>query len=169
MFIFEFLQGPSNAPLAWAAAFAGVLLLLFVGVVRLSVPSAVKIKSDPAGAEVLVDGVLRGQTPIKLAGLSRGRHTLEVREAGYEGKTLDFEIAAFAPSQKSVSLTKREEPVAQAVAPNQPEGGSRGLASIFAVGAPSETPAKSADRRKGKVTLGPSHPEQWQGRRASGH
>ncbi|MBI5549019.1 MAG: hypothetical protein HY901_34480, partial [Deltaproteobacteria bacterium] len=67
--LFEVFQGPSNAPLAWGALLAAVGVLFFVGITRMSVPSAVKVVSEPAGAEVVVDGTPRGHAPLVLRDL----------------------------------------------------------------------------------------------------
>ena len=95
---FEVCQGPANAPLAWGAILAAVGALLFVGIVRLSVPSSIKIVSDPAGAEVVVDGVSRGQAPVVVKDLPRGRHSVEVRRDGFQPKVLTADIGAFSSS-----------------------------------------------------------------------
>jgi ribosomal protein L40E len=41
------------------------------------------ITSDPSGADVYVDGRLRGRTPLQLADLAPGRHELRITRAGY--------------------------------------------------------------------------------------
>ena len=50
---------------------------------RPSVGASVDIISDPAGAEVMLGGRLRGRTPLHLSGLSLGRYPLEVRKEGF--------------------------------------------------------------------------------------
>ena len=40
--------------------------------------AAIEIRSEPAGARVLVDGVARGNTPIVVTGLTAGRHEVQV-------------------------------------------------------------------------------------------
>jgi hypothetical protein len=40
--------------------------------------AAVEVRSEPSGARVLVDGVPRGNTPIVVAGLTAGRHEVQV-------------------------------------------------------------------------------------------
>ena len=94
--LFEMFQGPANAPLAWGAMLAAVGVLLFVGIVQLSVPSSIKVLANPSGAEVLVDGVSRGQAPLVLKDLPRGRHTVAVRKDGYQTKIWTADIGAFA-------------------------------------------------------------------------
>jgi hypothetical protein len=41
------------------------------------------IVSEPTGAEVLIDGVLRGTAPLNLNGLTLGEHTVEIRLDGH--------------------------------------------------------------------------------------
>ena len=62
--VFEMAQGPANAPMAWGAIAAAVVALVFVGITRLSVPSSIQVVSEPSGAEVMVDGVNKGVTPL---------------------------------------------------------------------------------------------------------
>jgi hypothetical protein len=40
--------------------------------------AAIEVRSEPAGARVLVDGVARGTTPIVVTGLTAGRHEVQV-------------------------------------------------------------------------------------------
>jgi serine/threonine-protein kinase len=49
-------------------------------------PWKTAVRSDPEGAEVFLDGELRGVTPLPgLEVPGEGRHTLELRQVGYEG------------------------------------------------------------------------------------
>jgi len=41
---------------------------------------SIRVSTDPAGAEVLVDGVLHGRSPLMIDGLAEGTHTLLVRD-----------------------------------------------------------------------------------------
>jgi len=45
--IFEVMQGPANAPLAWGAILAAVGALLFVGIARLSSPRRSRWSASP--------------------------------------------------------------------------------------------------------------------------
>ena len=44
---------------------------------------AVRIESDPPGAEVLIDGALIGQTPLSLPRPRTGEHAIVLRQRGY--------------------------------------------------------------------------------------
>ncbi len=46
-------------------------------------PGVVTINSTPSGATVKVNGTSRGETPLRLTGLSAGRHELELSRSGY--------------------------------------------------------------------------------------
>jgi hypothetical protein len=46
---------------------------------------AVEVESFPPGARVIVDGREVGRTPLRVAGLRRGRHEVEVRADGHLG------------------------------------------------------------------------------------
>ncbi|HEY3451211.1 MAG TPA: PEGA domain-containing protein [Myxococcales bacterium] len=127
---FEVCQGPANAPLAWGAILAAIGALFFVGIVRLSVPSSIKVVADPAGAEVVVDGVSRGQTPVVLKDLPRGRHNVEVRKDGYQVKVLTADIGAF--SQRFYLANLVPVPAKSAVT-QQEAAKPQSLAEIFMV------------------------------------
>jgi hypothetical protein len=43
----------------------------------------VNVTSDPSGADVKLDGVLKGTTPLAITGVSPGTHTLRVEKTGY--------------------------------------------------------------------------------------
>jgi hypothetical protein len=49
---------------------------------RVAGTGTLRVGSDPAGAQVIVDGRLRGETPLEVAGLRPGPHTVVVRGAG---------------------------------------------------------------------------------------
>ncbi len=150
---FEVCQGPANAPLAWGAILAAVGALLFVGIVRLSVPSSIKIVSEPSGAEVVVDGVSRGQAPLVLEDLSRGRHNVELRRDGYQVKVLTADIGAFAQRHYLARLA----PIpARPAAVTEHEAKPKSLGEIFMVKGEQKItpkPGKAAVSRKGSRGL----------------
>jgi hypothetical protein len=49
---------------------------------RVVTTGGLRLTTDPAGAQVWLDGTLRGGTPLALAGLRPGRHTVVVRGPG---------------------------------------------------------------------------------------
>lgn len=53
-------------------------------------PDGVEIASEPSGAKVEVDGVVRGTTPLELRDLAAGRHEYRVTLRGYRTQTGSF-------------------------------------------------------------------------------
>ena len=49
----------------------------------------ISVVSIPDAAQVLVDGQVRGNTPLKLSSVSIGEHTLTLESQGYEDKEID--------------------------------------------------------------------------------
>jgi PEGA domain-containing protein len=80
---------------------------------------ALQVESDPAGAQVLVDGAVRGKTPLTVEGLSAGSHdvTIENQEGSVrrkvtiaDGKTVELSesifsgsLAVFSPFEITIS------------------------------------------------------------------
>lgn len=73
-------------------AFAGPASLAAADRSLVSAGSGLKVESDPAGAEVLVDGIRRGTTPLSISGVAPGRHTLLLRKDGYWNRELVFVV-----------------------------------------------------------------------------
>jgi hypothetical protein len=79
-------------------------------------PPAVKVTSDPAGANVAVDGVAQvGVTPVDVK-LAPGHHKIRVTTSGYTGVTKEVDVEAGVPKTVDVILPK-EEAVAAAPLP----------------------------------------------------
>lgn len=55
-------------------------------------PGAVNISSTPDSAVVSVDGTRRGTTPLRLTGLSVGRHELQLTHPGYRSHSGTFTV-----------------------------------------------------------------------------
>jgi len=55
-------------------------------------PAHLRVTSAPSGAEVRVDGVLRGETPLQLDDLSFGVHEVEARRPGRKSATAKVEL-----------------------------------------------------------------------------
>jgi len=64
----------------------------------------VTIASDPQNAEVYIDGVDVGQTPIIEYSLSEGRHTIRVERAGYKTQTETVTVNANTPVRRRFTL-----------------------------------------------------------------
>jgi hypothetical protein len=62
------------------------------------------VASDPGGAEVYVDDVLRGASPVSLSGMSAGSHTIRLVKEGYEPMIVPVDISAGRTTEYSTSL-----------------------------------------------------------------
>ena len=54
----------------------------------------IEITSEPAGAEVTVNGQPRGLTPTKVDGVPKGRATVEIKKNGFEDESRELSIVA---------------------------------------------------------------------------
>ena len=68
----------------------------------------VKVESDPAGAEVFVNGVSRGVTPIEVRDVPKGRATIRVSLAGYEPEQRELSIKA--GDEQTLALALKGKP-----------------------------------------------------------
>lgn len=60
----------------------------------LSDSGTLNLTSDPAGAEVLVNGIARGKNPCKLDRIPGGETTLELRASGFQSHSRSLSLAA---------------------------------------------------------------------------
>lgn len=61
--------------------------------VESTVPAAVTILSDPAGAEVTLDAAKAGITPLTLESLDPGQHIVSVQRTGYQPNARTFTVS----------------------------------------------------------------------------
>jgi len=61
--------------------FIAIWFIVFLGT---NTKGVITIDSYPKGADVYVDGVLRGTTPLTISGLELGMYGIEVKKEGYE-------------------------------------------------------------------------------------
>lgn len=54
----------------------------------------VQITSDPAGADVMVNGITRGKTPLTVKDIPKGRATVTLRKAGYNEESRELSLSA---------------------------------------------------------------------------
>jgi len=69
-----------------------------------------QVITEPAGAEVLVDGMSQGPAPVKVVGLASGVHLAEAREEGYQDAEARAEVKA--GEVVTVKLTLKEKVIA---------------------------------------------------------
>lgn len=75
--------------------------------------SSVSIESLPTGADVYLDNVLIGKSPIDIGSISPGMHSFRFAKAGYSDMTKQVEIFAGLKAYVSASLT----PITDTVGP----------------------------------------------------
>jgi len=63
------------------------------------------LNTIPSGATVVLDGVVKGTTPITLTGLSAGAHTIRVSLSGYEEQSQTVNVIGGQTSPYNVPLT----------------------------------------------------------------
>ncbi len=80
------------------AAVAACLLLLAA-----TPTGSLYVTTLPSGADVWVDGIYVGRTPLVLGGLATGRHNLGLTKTGWNPMQLDVSVVA---SQTTLSTTK---------------------------------------------------------------
>jgi hypothetical protein len=65
---------------------------------------SLSVATTPAGAQVIVDGVLIGNSPTKSTGLAPGSHTLLLRMEGYQDLSVPITITTGQTTEYSTSL-----------------------------------------------------------------
>ena len=68
----------------------------------------VDVISDPAGAEVTVNGIVRGRTPLQVSGVPKGRATVRLRLDGYGEEVR--ELAVNAGDRETLSVVMKGLP-----------------------------------------------------------
>jgi hypothetical protein len=71
---------------------------------------SLRVTSSPSGADVYVDEIYRGYTPLTVGSLSTGRHAVRLHLAGYQDYSRNVEIESGSQSSFSVSLTPVYQP-----------------------------------------------------------
>lgn len=74
-------------------------------------PTAIfSITSEPAGAEVYVDGELVGSTPVTAYALAAGKHEIEIRKKGFRAWKRNLTAASSQQGQLNAELEPAEAP-----------------------------------------------------------
>jgi hypothetical protein len=81
-----------------------------------------RVESEPAGAEVTIDGVVRGQTPTTEFLLSTGKHRLMIKRSGFE--PVDRELHLVGGERRKLSLGLVPVPAPKEVVARQPVQGA---------------------------------------------
>ncbi|MFH1811582.1 MAG: PEGA domain-containing protein [Pseudomonadota bacterium] len=66
---------------------------------------SLQVASEPRGAEALVDGVVRGRTPLTVEGLPLGTHRLTLVLPGYQRERAELDVTRRDPTVHKVQLT----------------------------------------------------------------
>jgi hypothetical protein len=90
---------------------SGLLLCLAMALLLFSrsqraVTGELEVQSEPAGADVIVDGKLLGQTRLHLRSLKAGKHTLRLEKSGYAHHDQELQVQQNQPALVSVRLEK---------------------------------------------------------------
>lgn len=92
-----------------AAAKAAAALAEAILAAPAEVLPSLSIASDPAGAIVLVDGEVVGQTPLTRE-VAAGEHTVTVKQEGYVDQTRTLTVEGESPAPLAFALTRRPAP-----------------------------------------------------------
>ena len=71
---------------------------------------SLSVTTDPPGAQVSIDGVVRGVSPATIPGLAVGTHTLELRLEGYQNLKTTVNITAGQAQEYTTGLLKAFTP-----------------------------------------------------------
>lgn len=66
--------------------------------------SSVSIESQPAGADVFIDGAFVGNTPLPDYGLSAGDHDIEISKTGFEKWSRKLRVGTGVPTRVNATL-----------------------------------------------------------------
>ena len=93
---------------------SGLLLCLAMALVLFSrsqraVTGELEVQSEPAGADVIVDGKLLGQTRLHLRSLKAGKHALRLEKSGYAHHDQELQVQENQPALVSVRLEKLDK------------------------------------------------------------
>ncbi len=150
-------QPPPQKSSSWPLLLAAIVLLGMIGVLvartpvgialGLRKPSAgsIEIRTNPGttGA-VKIDGIFRGQTPVRVDGIASGEHRIEVEAEGYQPGTGTVMVEGGEIAQVELSLIEEKkpepEPAVVAQAPTEGEG-----ATEAGKGAPGERAPEASE------------------------
>ena len=68
-------------------------------------PGSISVTSSPSGAEVYLDGALKGTAPVMLKDVSPGKHVIWCKKSGFEDFQLNIEVASGGVTTSACNLT----------------------------------------------------------------
>ena len=80
----------------------------------------INVGSSPTGANIYLDNAYRGITPLTLANIPQGGHTIVLKITGYQDWTSPVNVAAGSYAQVSGTLSSGQPPNPTAPAPSRP-------------------------------------------------
>jgi len=83
-------------------------------------PTQIAVASNPAGAQVLMDGNLLGTTPTTVNDVPDGPHALVLKLAGFQDRTVDVNVRAGESQELNVALVPMSDPAAAPTATSTP-------------------------------------------------
>ena len=86
------------------AVYSTISITLTTPTIQVPPTGALDVRSVPAGADVVVDGLLQGTTPVELTGVPEGSHTVVLSLPGYSNTTSSVNIVAGDTTTVNVAL-----------------------------------------------------------------
>lgn len=113
--------------------------------------SEMYVDSVPTGAEVFIDAIYRGKTPLRIHNIPPGKHELRVGKiSGHEDYVAGILIEPGKPWKRSLALGRRE--ASQALPDTKPPAAASGQQMLASTGEPLVTETtKTADRHMATV------------------
>ena len=125
--------------LALAAALALVVWMRNPGV------GAIEVRTVPLHARVLLDGIHRGEAPLRLDGVHAGPRRLEIRADGYETMVREIELQKGSTAMLDLVLTKPQPPARPpATVPPTPSTAAPGTAAPSTAAPSTAAPSTAA-------------------------
>jgi hypothetical protein len=92
------------------------------------------IATSPSGAEVSIDNIFRGYTPLTLADVDAGDHTVTLKYTGYQDYVTTVSVAAGQSTPLAVTLTPAPTPTpASGIPAAIPAAGILAALSLYAI------------------------------------
>ncbi len=123
------------AAVVTAAFFAAEVPAAWAGPAVSAKPAtALEVQSEPAGAEVYVDGQLKGATPVALEGIASGDHSVRLVKRGFLENSRTVAVPVSGRSLHVALTPTRPQPQAlMAVADSGGSGGGGGHAALWVI------------------------------------
>lgn len=104
----EYLRVRYDGNVLYEAARSTVIPVRGVGTatpqIRQGRVGSLTVSTNPTGADIFVDTILRGSTPGSIGGLAEGSHTLELRKPGYQNESMEVYISPDRSTSLEISL-----------------------------------------------------------------